>query len=493
MSEKIDPQSYYLSGIKLYLCVVSIIFCMLLTMIDQMIATTAIKGLEHSFHEFSKIGWTTSAYMLPNAVLSLLWGRFGMLFGRRYCLLVSVFLFELGSLVSAVTPTMNGFICGRAITGIGAAGIQTGGMIVISEVSPVSKRGFLMGLMMLTMAPSGVLGPLVGGAFTNSKSLTWRWCFYINLPFGGVAALCLLLFYRPPRVENLLSHIPKTFPDNVLKLSKAIDLFGVSLLSGSWILLLVGISLNSWKSPSTLSLVIIGGLLAIVGVVYDIWIYKPDENNIPLIYKNWIALRGVISPSLVLFFGSITMFGSLTYLTVYFEIILNRPALDSGIDVLPVMIAAIPTALVSGILASKKKIMKPFLIASGPLLSIGCGLITTLNENTSAGKHIGYLIFIGIGFALTMQPAILSAQFTTIPDDAIIRKLVVTSFLTYSKNLGSAIGGVVATSIYTSVDKTDLRSLHAVFWACLGSSLLTFLVSLFANRDPSRESNESSV
>jgi MFS family permease len=526
-----DASEYYLSGIKLYSCVASVVFCLILSALDQTVANTAIKGLEASFHDFSEVGWTTSAFMLPLAVLSLLWGRLGMLFGRRNCLLISVFLFELGSLVAAVAPSMNAFIGGRAITGVGAAGIQTGAMIVISEISPVSKRGLLMSVVTLCIVPAAVLGPLIGGAFTNSPKLTWRWCFYINLPFGGLAAAFLFLFYHPRPTKNMLAHIEwKVWPDCIMKMAKTIDIIGLVLLSGSWVLLLLGISLatnsQSWRSALVLSLTIIGGVIFIVGIVYDFWLYGSKQSyDIPLIPKDWIVLRGVVFPTLSLFFSTMTFFAALMYISIYFELVLDRSALHAGIDLLPVLLSAIPASIGSGLLVSKMQIMKPLLLLSGVLLSIGSGLLTLFDQHTSTSAHIGYLIFIGLGFGLNLQPAMLSAQFT-IPGDAVTRKLIVTSFLTYSRCLGAAAGGIVATAIYTAVaddllsqsglfgaspdvntilstsrsslstEQMDavynalVTALHAVFWMCVGTSLVTVVCTIFVNKDPKRVRND---
>jgi MFS family permease len=283
---------------------------MILSAMDQTIANTAIKGLESSFHSFSEIGWVTSAFMLSSSVFALQWGRFGMLFGRRLCLLLSIFLFELGSLISAVAPSMNAFIAGRVITGIGAAGIQTGAMIVISEISPVSKRGILFAGVTLSIVPATVIGPLIGGAFTSSKTLTWRWCLYINLPFGGLAGLCLLLFYHPLPPKNFLAHIKwKKWPECIIEFSKTVDFGGTVLLTASWVLLLVGISLgdnkNSWRSAIVLTFVILGGILFIFGLVFDFCVFdRTHGHNIPLLPREWIVILGVLGPAFALFFGS---------------------------------------------------------------------------------------------------------------------------------------------------------------------------------------------
>lgn len=519
-----DPSSYYLTGPKLYMCALSIVLCLVLSSMDQTIANTAIKGLESTFNEFSKIGWVTSAYMLPASVFALIWGRLGMLFGRRICLLISIFLFELGSLVSAVAPSMDAFIIGRAITGIGAAGIQTGALIVISEISPVHKRGLLLAGVTLSIVPSAVIGPLIGGAFTSSKKLTWRWCLYINLPFGGLAGIFLLLFYRPLPTKNFLANVNwKKWPDCIIAFSKTMDFYGAVLLTSSWVLILIGISFGnsngSWKSAKVLCLLIIGIALFVSGIIYDWFLFEQTDVNIPLIPRKWILVRGVLGPAFTMMFGTVAFFGGLMYISVYFELVLNKSAFSAGLHLLPIVLAAVPCSILGGLLSSRKQIMKPLMVCAGPSAAIGYGLLTMFNFNTSIGAQIGYLIFVGMGFGLVTQPSMLSAQ-CTVKKDNVTQKLVVTAFLTYSRNLGSAIGGIVATAIYSCVANMKLTrsglfgtspdinnileasdaanrsavevkeidsaletALHAVFWFAFASCLVTFAFSLMANSD----------
>jgi MFS family permease len=209
----------------------------------------------------------------------------------------------------------------------------------------------------------------------------------------------------------------------------------------------------------------------------------------------------------------------LMYVSVYFEFVLNHSAFKSGVGLLPVIVAAMVSSIVSGALSSRKQIMKPLMVSGCCLLAIGSGLVTLFNVDTSSGGHIGYLIFIGTGYGLLLQPAMLSAQ-CTVAEDAVIRKLILTAFLTYSRSLGAAAGGIVATAIYSSVANAKLAdsqifgsspdinevlevsgsgrlsasqqkvinealetALRGVFWACVVMALLAFLTSLFANDD----------
>lgn len=192
-------EDQYLHGIKLVLCMISIFLCLFLVALDQTIVVTLLTKVGNEFNSFDKIGWLASGFLLSMAVLTATWGKISIIMGRKVTMYVAIILFEIGSLICGLSNSMGLLIGGRVIAGIGGGGIQSLVFVIISEVIPIEKRPIGIAILASTFAVASVLGPLIGGAFTNQ--VTWRWCFYINLPAGSLALA--FFFFFPSIRQNL--------------------------------------------------------------------------------------------------------------------------------------------------------------------------------------------------------------------------------------------------------------------------------------------------
>ncbi|KAK6201011.1 azole resistance protein 1 [Scheffersomyces amazonensis] len=456
-----DVENNYLTGLPLILCTASIILALFLTAIDQSIVITALEGIETTFNSAAQIGWTSSGYILPMAVLALAWGKCGIVLGRKNSVLVSIFLFEVGSLVSALSNSMSMFIAGRVITGIGAGGIQTNVILISSEITPIRQRGLVLGIVTMTLTPAAAIGPIIGGLFTGSARLTWRWCFYINLPFGGVAALFLIFLYKPKH------QIAKSFTRSNLSVEfivKTFDLIGVFLLSVSLTLFLVGCSFggesaNGFTKPLPLSFVIIGAALFVIFIYYELFIFKIDEEKqfYPMIPKSLIIKRQVMAPALTILFGNLVFFASSMYISIYFQNLLGFSARSTGVRLLPMIIPTLFTTIFCGVVCSRAGVVKPLLVIGSVISTIACGLMTMFNYHSNSAMRDGFIFMIGFSFGFFNQPAIIAAQLSNKegrPDF----NLIITAFMAFSRSLGSALAGVVSTAIYTAIASKKVDS-----------------------------------
>ena len=172
-----NREEHHLHGTQLMMCILSVFLCLFLFALDG----------------FDRIGWLSSGFLLSTAVLVPSWGKVAMVFGRKITMYAAILIFEAGSLMCALSNNMNTLIGGRVLAGVGGGGVQSLSFVITSEVVPIERRPFAMAAMGCTFAVASVLGPLVGGAFTDNVS--WRWCFYINLPIGAVAAIALFFSF----------------------------------------------------------------------------------------------------------------------------------------------------------------------------------------------------------------------------------------------------------------------------------------------------------
>jgi MFS family permease len=192
-----DDDSQYPGKIKLLVIISSLNLAMFLVGLDNTIISTAIPKITDRFHALDDVGWYASAYLLTNCAFQLMWGKLYTFYIVKWIYLIALFLFELGSLICAVSPSSTTLIVGRAIAGVGGGGVANGSFLLIAYCVPPRQRPTLIGLMGAMYGLAAIVGPLMGGAFTDNPSLTWRWCFYINLPLGVLPAVIVVAFISP--------------------------------------------------------------------------------------------------------------------------------------------------------------------------------------------------------------------------------------------------------------------------------------------------------
>lgn len=431
-------------GVKLFLTIISCLFCLFLSALDSTIVSTILSDVGNKFHAFEKIGWMTSGFFLPMAALTPSYGKVSIAFGRKNVLLVGVFVFEAGSLVAALAQNMDMLIGGRVIQGIGGGAIMSMVSVILTEAVHVSKRSLVFSLLGVTFALASILGPFIGGAL--STHVTWRWCFYINLPIGGFAAVMLFFSFNPPRPHGNLR----------LKLSK-IDYVGTFLISSGLVLFLLALTWGgaqfSWKSSAVISCFVLSFVVMCVFTVWNFWFSKNPIILKPVI-TNFKAMAAILSCT----FSYGYFLCALTYLAVYFQVIFNYSAWKSGVLMLPFFIAVTVTSVFSGVLIKVTRYIKPVLLASMILGPIGNGLFLLLEVHTPVGKRIGLLIIAGVSVGMLFQSTMLSAQLEA-PRDMEGAVIMITVFLTFCRTMGAAISVAVGQVIYQTLGPQNIRNM----------------------------------
>lgn len=428
-------EDMYLLGKKLILCMVSLVACMFLFALDQLIVTTILNTVGTKFNALNQVGWLSSGFLISMAVLVAVWGKISIIFGRKVTMLVAIVFFEAGSLMCGLANSMDVLIGGRVLAGIGGGGIQTMTFIIITEVLPIDKRPVGMALLGTILGVASVLGPLIGGAFTSGVS--WRWCFFINLPIGAVASLIFFFSFTPPKVSF-----------SIRKKLKIIDYSGIFLMTSGLVLVLLALTFGSdgnfkWDSAAVICCFVLGGLLVIA---FCVWNFKYSKN--PLIPPEVVKTLQVTAAALTMFGVFSYYIAATVYLAIYFQVIHKASAWRSGVDMLPLIISVIVTSIVGGVFVKKTRLVKPIVVLGTALGFVGSGLLCLLDVDSSTPMQIGLLIPVGVGIGINLQAALMAGQIVApkIPGGVIL----VTTYLNFCRSVGGAISGILANVMYTS-------------------------------------------
>jgi len=451
------PTKWKLGAITLGLCLS--VFCMAL---DNTIIATAIPRITDQFKALNDVGWYGSAYLLTTCATQLIYGKFYTFYSIKWVYLIALFIFEVGSLICGVAPNSVALIIGRAVAGVGAAGIFSGAMLIIASTVPLRQRPLYMGFVGGVYGIASIAGPLMGGAFTDH--LTWRWCFYINLPFGAVTAAFIIPFFT---VQRRGTKTQATLMEQV----KKFDLEGTALFLPAIVCLLLALqwggSKYEWKNGRIIALLVLFGLLMIGFIVIQWW--KQENATVPpRIFLNRNIWGGA-------WFGAMlgaAFFVLVYYLPIWFQAIKGASATKSGIMNLPAILGLVVISMLAGGLVTAFGYYTPFMLASSVVMAVGAGLLTTWEVDTNSPKWIGYQFIFGAGVGLGMQQTLIAVQ-TALPADDVP---IGTAIMMFSQTLGGALFISVGQNVFTNQLiknlKTVVPDLNPAFVLTVGATEL---------------------
>lgn len=382
--------------------------------------------------------------MLTSCAFQLIFGRFYTFYAPKWVFLLAVALFEIGSAICGAAPTSTAFIVGRAVAGLGSCGITAGVIVIITDSVPLQKRPMFTGFMGSIFGVSSVVAPLMGGALTDRVS--WRWCFYINLPVGA-AAVVVILF--------LLKVSPPPNPSKAVTLwerADQLDPFGTfAFLPGMVCLILAlewGGTTYAWSNGRIIALFVLSGVLIAAFVAIQIW--KQEAASVPPRIIKMRSIAGGVFYALCTG-GSMMLF--VYYLPIWFQAIKGASAVKSGIMNLPLVLSLVVASILAGIGVSRLGYSVPFMYACSVLSSVGAGLLTTFTTSTGHEKWIGYQVLYGLGLGLGMQQPSVAAQ------TVLERKDVPTgaAMMMLCQSLGGAIFVAVGQTVFTNSLVNNLK------------------------------------
>ncbi|KAM7210495.1 major facilitator superfamily transporter [Rhypophila decipiens] len=423
------------SGLRAFGIWLSIVCGILCPFLDEGIIATAIPQITDEFGSISHIGWYGSAYLMTMSAFQLVFGRLYGNFEAKSVFLISLALFELGSVLCAACPSSEMLILGRAIAGVGGAGVCSGVFALFALALPASKLPTYICAMGTVYRLSAVLGPIIGGVITNSR-LTWRWCFYINLPLSIPPVVAVVFFIHTPPTqqesgESWLSKLKKLDYLGIILLIPGISCFVIALEFGS--------SSHGWKAVSTIGLFVASGVLVISFAASQAWM--GDKALLP---PRIVSNRTIWSCSVFTVFLESAFLVLVYYLPSWFQVIQEASPSEAGIRYLALCVPFAIAILGSGWLVSKFGYVQPFM------------LIGTVLPESGAILWVTFQMIAGIGIGTSTEQPAIAVQALVEEADA---PLGIAAVL-FCQNLGPT----VALSIANSILMTGLtRDIPRVF------------------------------
>ncbi|DAA75241.1 TPA_exp: Uncharacterized protein A8136_1992 [Trichophyton benhamiae CBS 112371] len=427
----------HVTGLKLAVIVTGLCLSVLLVALDNTIIATAIPKITDQFHALEDIGWYGSSYLLTICAFQLIFGKIYTFFPVKWVFLIAITIFEIGSAICGAAPNSTALIIGRAVAGIGSAGIFSGALIIIAYSIPLEKRPAYTGAIGGMYGIASVAGPLMGGAFTDH--ISWRWCFYINLPIGAVTILSILIFLKHPK-QKLDNN--QTWKARLLKL----DPIGTAFFMPSIICLLLALQWGGtkypWNNGRIIALFVVFAVL-ISGFIY-FQIRGGDSATVP---PRILKKRSIASGAFFLFTIGSAFFIMVYYLPIWFQAIKGASATSSGIMNIPMVLSLVVLSIASGITVTAIGYYAPLYYVSTVLTSIGAGLLTTFTTETSKGKWIGYQIIFGAGVGTGLQLSIIAAQAVLPLEDVAVGTVI----MMFCQTLGGALFVSVGQNVFTNL------------------------------------------
>jgi EmrB/QacA subfamily drug resistance transporter len=397
-----DPYNGRSKG-KVAVIMLALCMAVFLAALDVTIVTTALPTITEHFGSASGYTWIGSAFLLANAASIPSWGKVSDIFGRKPMLLLANVIFMIGSLVAALSNSIGMLIAARAVQGLGGGGLVILVNITIGDLFSLRTRGAFYGVIGGVWAIASSIGPIIGGAFTQSVS--WRWCFWINLPLDGIAFFILLFFLD---IET-----PKT---PLMEGLKAIDWVGSLLIVGATLMFLFGLQYGGetypWDSATVVCLILFGALTFALFILYE-W-KVPKYPVMPLgLFKS----RTNIATLFVVFIHGVVFISGSYYLPLYFQAVRGATPILSGVYLLPTALALSAGSIGTGIFVRKVGKFLPPIYFGLFMMTLGYGLFVDFDANSNWGKLAMYQIIAGVGIGPLFQAPIIALQAHINPRD----------------------------------------------------------------------------
>jgi EmrB/QacA subfamily drug resistance transporter len=400
-----------------------LVLVLLLAALDSTIVATALPTIVGELGGLAHLSWVVTAYLLAQTVVTPLYGKLGDLYGRKVVLQAGTILFLIGSALCGLSRSMGQLILFRAVQGLGGGGLIVTSQAVVGDIVPARDRGRYQGIFGAVFGVASIAGPLLGGYFTTH--LSWRWIFYINLPLG-LLALVVLGATLPPRLERVRHRL---------------DYAGAALLATALSAVILATDLGGsaypWSSPVVIGL---GVLAAAATAGFLIVETRAAEPVLPL--RLFRIPDFAVASALGLVVG-FALFGSVTFLPVFLQVVSGASPTGSGLQMAPMMGGMLTTSILSGQIISRTGRYKKFPVLGTAVMSGGLFLMSRLAAGTGTPAALGMILVLGLGLGMVMQVLVIAVQNAVDYRDLGVATSGATLFRLIGGSLGTAVMGAI--------------------------------------------------
>ncbi len=420
---------------QLYLVIAALVTGMFVASLDSTVVTTALPTIVGDLGGASHIGLVVTSYLLALTVSTPLWGKLGDLYGRKSFFQGAVIIFLFGSILCGLSQNLLELIIFRAVQGIGGGGLLVGAQSILGDIVSPRDRGRYAGIFGATYGLATVIGPLLGGIFT--QYLSWRWVFYINIPFGVLSLVITAI----------------ALPRSHARPGRSIDYLGALLItlgaSGLILFTSLGGTTLAWSSPALVAMGILGVLFTVGFFLYE---RRATE---PVIPPHLFRDRTYSLTTGIGFITGFAMFGVITFISLYFQDVKGVEPAASGLRMLPMLMGLAVASMGSGYLIARSGRYKIFPILGTALTSVGLLLMATISYSTSAWAMGLYMLFLGLGLGMLVQVIIVAVQNAVAYEDL----GAATASSNFFRSMGTCFGVAIFGAIYANVLPRKLHSI----------------------------------